>query len=123
VNVAVAYKDSWQLFGTPSDPMVGERIGGVNVFGGGLALYSSTGVLGGLGVSGDTSCADHNVAWRVREALGLDAVPNGVNPNHNDGLIYDVPGNGVFSSASGFGHPKCGGTEADIGVSIGAAVQ
>jgi uncharacterized protein GlcG (DUF336 family) len=123
VDVSVAYRGSAQAFGTGQDPMVGGRIGGINVFGGGLALYSSTGVLGGLGVSGDTSCADHNVAWRVREALGLDAVPNGVNPNHNDGLIYDVPGNGVFSSASGFGHPKCGGKEADIGVSIGAAVE
>ena len=36
------------------------RIGGVNVFSGGLALYDAKGVLiGGLGVSGDSSCADH----------------------------------------------------------------
>ena len=34
--------------------MVGGRIGGVNVFGGGLALYNANGkLLGGLGVSGD----------------------------------------------------------------------
>ena len=46
--------------------MVGHRIGGVNVFGGGLGLYNSKGVLiGAIGVSGDTSCADHNIAWRT----------------------------------------------------------
>jgi uncharacterized protein GlcG (DUF336 family) len=39
-------------------------------FGGGLALYDDNGVIGGLGVSGDTPCADHNVAWRMRDALG-----------------------------------------------------
>ena len=55
----------------PNDPMVGERIGGVNVFGGGLALSRDVKV-GGVGVSGDTSCTDHMVAWRVRNALGLD---------------------------------------------------
>ena len=43
------------------------------MFGGGLALYnSSRDVVGGLGASGDTSCADHNIAWRVRHALNLD---------------------------------------------------
>ena len=54
--------------------MVGKKIGGVNVFGGGLlALYAAGHqTIGGLGVSGDTSCADHNIAWRVRNALGLD---------------------------------------------------
>jgi hypothetical protein len=42
------------------------RIGGVNVFSGGLALYNAKGVLiGGLGVSGDSSCADHNIGWRT----------------------------------------------------------
>jgi uncharacterized protein GlcG (DUF336 family) len=43
--------------------MVGGKIGGVNVFGGVVALYNSQGVLiGALGVSGDSSCADHNIA-------------------------------------------------------------
>jgi uncharacterized protein GlcG (DUF336 family) len=87
VDFAVAYRGKFIDFGSNNDPMIGERIGGINVFGGGLALYSSNGVIGGLGVSGDTSCADHNVAWRVRDALNLADVPNGVNPNHNDGLI------------------------------------
>lgn len=61
-----------QAFGTNVDPMVGKRIGGVNVFGGGLALYKSGQRVGGLGVSGDTSCTDHMVAWRARHALGFD---------------------------------------------------
>jgi uncharacterized protein GlcG (DUF336 family) len=52
--------------------MVGKQLGGGIVFGGGLALYSDNDVVGGLGVSGDTSCADHNIAWRVLHA----AVPS-----------------------------------------------
>jgi len=66
-------------YGRPNDPLVGEFIGGVNVFGGGLALYGADGVLrGGLGASGDTSCTDHIIAWKVRFALGLDDIPGGV---------------------------------------------
>ena len=56
----------------------GRRIGGVNVFGGGLALYNSRSqLIGAIGVSGDTSCADHNIAWRTRNTLALDYVPGG----------------------------------------------
>ena len=63
VDTAVAYHGPASNFGQDDDPMVGHRIGGVNVFGGGLALYNSKGVLiGGIGVSGDTSCADHNIS-------------------------------------------------------------
>ena len=55
--------------------MVGNRVGGVNVLGGGLALYASGGVkLGGVGVSGDTSCTDHMVVWRVRNTLTLSTI-------------------------------------------------
>ena len=54
-------------YGTREEPLVGEYIGGISVFGGGLALYDANGnVVGGLGVSGDTSCADHNIAWWAR---------------------------------------------------------
>src|SRR3954452_20243145 len=67
-------------FGTPSDPMTGKRMGGVIVFGGGLALYKDNDVVGGLGVSGDSACADHNVAWRIRKALGLANLPAGPSP-------------------------------------------
>lgn len=52
---------------------VGQKIGGINVFGGGLALYGKRHViLGGVGVSGDTSCADHDIEWRVLHILNLD---------------------------------------------------
>jgi uncharacterized protein GlcG (DUF336 family) len=101
-------------FGTPSDPALGKRIGGTVVFGGGLALYNEGGVMGGLGVSGDSSCADHNVAWRVRQALGLDRTPQ------KDAIIYDLGPDG--KSASGFGHVKCPGHEADIAHELGAGV-
>jgi uncharacterized protein GlcG (DUF336 family) len=57
----------------PNDPMTGSRIGGINVFGGGLGCTRpGSGWSEGVGVSGDTSCADHNIAWRVRANLGLD---------------------------------------------------
>src|SRR5580704_8057654 len=39
VDTAVAYRGSSSKYGTAQDPMVGNVIGGVNVFGGGLALY------------------------------------------------------------------------------------
>jgi hypothetical protein len=40
VNVAVAYAGDPNLYGTTTDPMGGGKIGGVNVFGGGVALYN-----------------------------------------------------------------------------------
>src|SRR5438876_3375354 len=62
VDAAVAYGAASDTanYGQTNDPMVGKRIGGVNVFGGGFGLYARIGntekVVGGLGVSGDTSC-------------------------------------------------------------------
>jgi uncharacterized protein GlcG (DUF336 family) len=94
-------------FGTPDDPMIGKAIGGVIVFGGGLPLYASDGkIVGGLGLSGDTSCTDHIIAWKVRHELHLDAVPMGPSPDHNDNMILDFQNN---VSVSGFGHPSCKG--------------
>lgn len=102
-----AYAGNAAKFGLEKDPMVGRRIGGVNVFGGGLALYAANGkLIGAVGVSGDTSCADHNIAWRVRDTLALDHVPAGLTPNQGDNIIYDLDANG--KSAGGFGHPECG---------------
>ena len=75
VDTDVAYKGPSQLYGTAVDPMVGNKIGGVNVFGGGLALYSGGQVIGAIGVSGDTSCADHNIAWAARKYLLLNLTP------------------------------------------------
>lgn len=116
VSTEVAYKGDYAKFGTAQDPMVGRRIGGVNVFGGGLALYNSKGeFVGGLGVSGDTSCADHNIAWRVRKALDLDHVPAGLTDKKSDQIIYDIKDG---KSAGGFGHPGCGGKEVEIATKL-----
>lgn len=77
------------------------------MFGGGLALYNKQGkIVGGLEVSGGTSCSDHVIAWKVRHQIQLDAVPMGPSPDRNDNMILDIQ-NGV--SASGFGHPLCKG--------------
>ncbi len=107
VDTQVAYGGSSKQYGQPNDPMVGGKIGGVNVFGGGLALYNRQGKLvGAVGVSGDTSCTDHIVAWKLRKALGLDYVPAGVSPTHDDNIVYDP--------ASGWAHPDCGGDAKSI---------
>ncbi len=113
VDHEVAYGGNPASYGRQNDPMVGGRIGGVNVFGGGLALYSSNGqLLGGLGVSGDSSCADHNIAWRTRDALDLDTVPAGVSgdPERKDNIVYDIAsqaGQMPGVSTGGWGHPHC----------------
>ena len=110
------YAGEPKTYGTAQDPLLSQHLGGVVVFGGGLALYENGDVVGGLGVSGDTSCADHNVAWRVRHALGMDHVPNGVSAGHDDAIIYDMLPSKV--SVSGWGHPQCGGHEAEIAEQI-----
>jgi uncharacterized protein GlcG (DUF336 family) len=120
-NPAALYAGSPAEFGSAQDPLVGKALGGVIVFGGGLALYDGKGIAGGLGVSGDSACADHNVAWRVRHLLGLDHVPAGVSPNMKDAIIYDIGPDG--KSTSGFGHPKCDGREDQIAVDLGAGVN
>jgi uncharacterized protein GlcG (DUF336 family) len=113
VDTNVAYGGSPNNYGQPNDPMVGGRIGGVNIFGGGLALYNSSGqIIGGLGVSGDSSCADHNIAWRTRNTLALDYVPAGESgdPARKDNIVYDIkPQAGQMPgvSTNGWGHPEC----------------
>jgi uncharacterized protein GlcG (DUF336 family) len=113
VSTDVAYSGNPDRYGRRNDPMVGGRIGGINVFGGGLPLYDDDHELvGGIGVSGDTSCADHNVAYRARHALNLDFVPAGVsgNASRRDTIVYDIaPQAGQMPgvSAGGWGHPEC----------------
>ncbi len=117
VNPLVAYGGNSAFNGLPNDPMVGEKIGGVNVFGGGLALYNYRHqVVGAIGVSGDTSCRDHSVAWRSRNNLRLDFVTGGVSGDslRPDNIIFDlndIPAPTVEGkrnlSTTGFGHPHC----------------
>lgn len=121
VNTDVAYAGDPAHYGQENDPMVGGKIGGMNVFGGGLGLYNSQGILvGGIGVSGDASCADHNIAWRTRHNLNLDFVPGGVGPDSSrpDNIVYDIktaPGLALGVSAGGWGHPSC--TDAAVTIS------
>jgi uncharacterized protein GlcG (DUF336 family) len=116
VDTSVAYGGNSANNGLANDFMVNNKIGGVNVFGGGLGLYNEQHkVIGGVGVSGDTSCADHMIAWRVRNNLGLDhlfGAVGGVSGDaaRPDNIVYDVtanPGGGTGISAGGFGHPSC----------------
>jgi len=118
-----AYKGPAKNFGQANDPMVGNRIGGHIVFGGGFALYNDAGeIVGGLGVSGDTSCKDHNFGWRVRHELGLDFVPGGVSTDaaRPDNIIYDMgaASQGLIVSPSAFGHTDCGLGEAVISATL-----
>ncbi len=113
VNTDVAYRGDPKNYGQEDDPMVGGRIGGVNVFGGGLALYNAQKqLIGAVGVSGDSSCADHNIAWRTRHKLNLDYVPAGVSGDltRPDNIVYDIvipPGFPAGVSPSGWGHATC----------------
>ena len=131
VDTEVAYAGESSEFGTDTDPMMYERIGGVNVFGGGLALYTlddgeEPKLIGAIGVSGDSSCADHNIAWRVRDALELDYVPAGVgSPGDNIIFDLDVVDNDTtdeIEGPSGFGHPVCTGAE-NITINAGMVAE
>jgi uncharacterized protein GlcG (DUF336 family) len=84
-------------------------VGGMIFFGGGVPLYNNGKVIGGLGVSGDTSCTDHEIAKRVRNQAGLNP-PGGMLA---DDITYTVP-----DGASVFTHPKCVNTWRN-GVSLG----
>ena len=53
---------------------LGQVPGGVITFGGGVALYKDGKVIGGLGVSGDSSCADHAISYRMRLLAGYDGI-------------------------------------------------
>jgi uncharacterized protein GlcG (DUF336 family) len=130
VDPTAAYAGSPTLYGTPNDPLVGKRIGGVNVFGGGLALYNAGAAkkkVGAIGVSGDTSCTDHVVAWKIRKGLGLAVVPTGFTKKNfdaqgnllnltgdkGDEIIIDLDGDGFTylpEGAAAWAHPPCANT-------------
>ena len=123
VDTSAAYGGNSANLGQHNDPLVGEKIGGINVFGGGLALYDKDHkIVGGIGVSGDTSCADHNIAWRTRNNLSLDYVPGGVSgvPGRADNINYQGQV-AVPSLQNDFSHPICAIAGVD-GVSAISAV-
>jgi hypothetical protein len=73
-------------------------------------------------VSGDTSCADHNIAWRTRDNLNLDFVPAGPGPaGKEDNINYQgaVP---VPSLQNDFSHPTCPIAGVDTASAISAAL-
>lgn len=74
-------------------------------FGGGVPLYVSGKVIGGLGLSGDTACADHPIAYRMRKLanMGLDKLPGGVAADGTDNIIY-----ATGPTPTGLQHPHCG---------------
>lgn len=134
VDAYPAYKNPSSRYGTVKDPMVRQRVGGLNVFGGGLALYTQkpdssgnthTVKVGAIGVSGDTSCTDHVIAWKLRAKLGMDKVPRGPTTAGN---MFDKLGNPMnlggikgdelymdetkigTAEATGWEHPACPNT-------------
>ncbi len=91
------YKPSCLTAPSENAPL-GEVCGGVIVFGGGLPLYRNKTKLGGLGLSGDTPCADQEIAKRVRDAAGLNP-PGGA-------TVDDITYSSV-DGASIYTHPLC----------------
>ena len=119
VDTTTAYTGPSKNYGQANDPLVGNKIGGVNVFGGGLALYNNAGVLiGAIGVSGDSSCADHNIAWRTRNNLALDYVPAGISGDLDrpDNIVNDLELPPL--NQSGWGHPSCSADAKTIASSL-----
>jgi uncharacterized protein GlcG (DUF336 family) len=89
--------------GALAPPGRGERskreiAGGLIFFGGGVPLYREGRIVGGLGVSGDTSCADHEIAKRIRTLAGMDP-PDGAGADDIQYSKVDKP--------SVFIHPVC----------------
>jgi hypothetical protein len=74
-----------------------------------VPIYRDGRIVGGLGVSGDTACSDHEVAKRVRHLAGLN--PTG-GPLADD-IVYTAA-----DGASLFAHSLCVNTKRN-GVAIG----
>ncbi len=91
-----------QCVESPEDKDKGPKVcGGTIVFGGGVPLYKGKTRVGGLGASGDTPCADHEIAKRMRDKMGLN--PEG------GAFVDDI----WFSKPDGpspFAHPLCKNT-------------
>lgn len=87
---------------TPWDTgKTGQVCGGMIALGGGVPLYKGQTRVGGLGVSGDTPCADHEIAKRLRDMAGLNPETG---PYADDILYSSVDGATVYA------HPMCPNT-------------
>lgn len=92
-----------QCIGAPQDAgkTDGRVCGGSIAFGGGVPLYKGKTKVGGLGVSGDSACADHEIAKRIRHLANMD-------PEKGE-FVDDI----VYTSVDGpseFAHPLCDNT-------------
>ena len=89
-----------QFLAPPSGQSGGQNeiAGGLIFFGGGVPLYRNGKIIGALGISGDTSCADHEIAKRVRDLANLNP-PGGALV---DDIVYSGP-----DAPSVFAHPVC----------------
>jgi uncharacterized protein GlcG (DUF336 family) len=95
LNNSNPFNPAFQAQGTG----IGQVPGGIITFGGGVALYVNGQVIGGLGVSGDTACADHAIAYRMRASAGLNGTPT---PGQ-DNIVYL----GTGELPHDLGHPHC----------------
>src|SRR4051812_39914221 len=80
---------------------IGKICGGSIAFGGGVPLYKGKTRVGGLGVSGDTACADHEIAKRIRHLAQLDPEKG----EFADDILYTIA-----DGPSPFAHPLCANT-------------
>ena len=125
VDTSVAYGGNASAFGRANDPMVGSTHRWHQCLRGRSRplrrpVASSWAA---VGVSGDSSCADHNIAWRLRNSLQLDYVPGGVSgdPQRLDNIVYDItPQTGQMPgvSAGGWGHPVCSDAATGIAATL-----
>jgi uncharacterized protein GlcG (DUF336 family) len=101
-NLYAATQPGGSLYGlnnsNPFNPAFLPERNGVSQVPGGIITFG-----GGLGVSGDSSCADHAIAFRMRKLAKFDHIPAGVAPDGTDNIIYADPG----TAPTGFQQPHC----------------
>ena len=112
VDASKAYGGSPNSYGKNSDFLKNKRIGGVNVFGGGVALYKAGVKVGAVGASGDTSCRDHAVAYSLRRNLTLNEF------TAPGGIAVDVLTLVATPAALGQ-HPICGVNDPTTAANVG----
>jgi uncharacterized protein GlcG (DUF336 family) len=101
LNQSNPFNPSYLIPPSGSVTGLGQVAGGIITFGGGVALYSGNQLIGGLGISGDTACTDHEIAERVRDLAGF---------NPPAGPLVDDISYSTADGASPFTHPLCPNT-------------